>query len=253
MTNLKENDWTVINNILLEIYSMDDVKDIAAKFLKLIRVLVPYSQGYFIIFDEDQEIDVANSAFEGVSEEVKKQYIETFYDLDYVKYMFGFTKTVAFKDTDIMDDELREKTEFYQDFLRPWNIPYAGGILLVKEERSLGVLNLFRSEELGDLKEKDIRVLDILKDHLTNILYSTSQESSAVDGRKSVSVEEMERYNLSKREKEIMELLLEGYTNIEISEKLFISASTVKKHVYNIFTKMGINSRMQLMKMAGKR
>lgn len=252
MDNLKENDWNIINDILLEIYSMDDVKEIATKFLKLIKVLISYSQSYFLVFNENQEIDTVNSAFEGVSEENKNKYINYFYRVDYVKNMFGFSKTVVFKDTDIMEDELREKTEFYQGFLGPQNIPYGEGILLVKEGKILGVVNLFRSKELGDFKEKDIRILEVLKNHLTNILYSTSQESSATDGRKSVSIKDIEHYNLSKREKEIIDLMLQGDTNVEISEKLFISISTVKKHVYNIFTKMGINSRIQLMKMVEK-
>lgn len=34
MDNLRENDWNVINDILLEIYSMDNVKEIATKFFK---------------------------------------------------------------------------------------------------------------------------------------------------------------------------------------------------------------------------
>lgn len=70
------------------------------------------------------------------------------------------------------------------------------------------MLNLFRSKELGDFKEKDMRILEVFKNHLTNILYSTRQESSATDGRKTVSIKEMERYHLSKREKEIMDLML---------------------------------------------
>lgn len=252
MDNLRENDWNVINDILLEIYSMDNVKEIATKFLKLIRVLISYSQSYFIIFDEKQEIDTVNSAFEGVSEENKNKYINYFYQVDYVTHMFGFSKTVVFKDTDIMEDDLREKTEFYQGYLSPQNIPYGEGIFLVKEGKILGVLNLFRSKELGDFKEKDMHILEVFKNHLTNILYSTCQDSIATDGRKFVSIKDIERYNLSKREKEIMDLMLQGDTNVEISEKLFISISTVKKHVYNIFTKMGINSRMQLMKMVEK-
>ena len=151
-----------------------------------------------------------------------------------------------------MEDDLREKTEFYQGYLSPQNIPYGEGIFLVKEGKILGVLNLFRSKELGDFKEKDMHILEVFKNHLTNILYSTCQDSIATDGRKFVSIKDIERYNLSKREKEIMDLMLQGDTNVEISEKLFISISTVKKHVYNIFTKMGINSRMQLMKMVEK-
>ncbi|MGN0485082.1 MAG: LuxR C-terminal-related transcriptional regulator [Lachnospiraceae bacterium] len=251
MDSLKENDWNVVNDILLEIYSMDNINEIAVKFLQLIRALISYSQAYFIIFDEEQKIDIENSAFDGVSEENKSKYVNYFYDVDYVKHMFGFSKTLVFKDTDMMEDEIREKTEFYQGFLRPQNIPYGEGILLVKGE-ILGVLNIFRSKDLGDFKRKDIRILEVFKNHLTNILYSTRKESNAADGRKPVSIKDIEKYNLSNREKEIMDLMLQGDTNEEISEKLFIAISTVKKHVYNIFTKMGINSRIQLMKLVEK-
>ena len=252
MENLKENDWNVINDILLEIYSLDNVKKIADKFLRLIRVLISYSQAYFIIFDEAQEIDVVNSAFEGVSEENKNKYINYFYQVDYVKHMFGFSGTIVFKDTDMMEDDLREKTEFYKGFLAPKNIPYGEGILMVKEGKILGVLNLFRAKEFGDFREKDIRVLEVFKDHLTNILYSATQEIKTENEDNVVSIRDVEHYNLSKRELEIMNLMLEGYTNEEIGKRLFISVSTVKKHVYNVFTKMGINSRIQLMKMIEK-
>ena len=42
-------------------------------------------------------------------------------------------------------------------------------------------------------------------------------------------------------------LLIDGRTNAEISDKLSISVSTVKKHVYNIFNKTGVSSRSQLL------
>ncbi len=54
--------------------------------------------------------------------------------------------------------------------------------------------------------------------------------------------------NISKREKEIIALILEGKSNKEIEEKLFISAHTVKNHIYHIYQKLGINSRYQLIK-----
>lgn len=51
---------------------------------------------------------------------------------------------------------------------------------------------------------------------------------------------------LSKRELEIMLLIVQGKTNREIQEQLFVSYHTVKNHVYNIFQKMEVNSRYQL-------
>lgn len=248
MASISEHDWNMINNILLEIYSLDDIKDIAVNFLNLVRVLIPYSQAYFIIFDEKQEIDCEKSSFYNVTEENKNRYIHYFYNVDYIRYIYNFTRPITTKDTEIMPDHLREKTEFYQGFLLPQNIPYGGGILFAKENKLLGLLNLFRSKELGDITERETSILEIIKDHLNNILFSITLSSSANDGRKSLKADDLTRYNLSKRENEIVQLLIKGYTNNEISEHLCISTSTVKKHVYNIFTKIGVNSRMQLMK-----
>jgi DNA-binding CsgD family transcriptional regulator len=50
----------------------------------------------------------------------------------------------------------------------------------------------------------------------------------------------------SKREMEIADLIVAGKSNEEIEDELFISLATVKKHISNIFIKMDINSRSQL-------
>lgn len=49
------------------------------------------------------------------------------------------------------------------------------------------------------------------------------------------------------REKEILLLLAEGLTNKDISAKLCISEPTVKTHIQNIYKKLGVNNRVQLL------
>ncbi|MCP5107082.1 MAG: helix-turn-helix transcriptional regulator [bacterium] len=51
---------------------------------------------------------------------------------------------------------------------------------------------------------------------------------------------------ITKRETEILRLVLAGKSNNQIEDKLFISVNTVKNHVYNIFQKMNVKSRVQL-------
>lgn len=51
---------------------------------------------------------------------------------------------------------------------------------------------------------------------------------------------------LTKREQEILTLLAEGLKNQDIADKLFISAATVKKHVENIYNKLQLHSRVEL-------
>ena len=51
---------------------------------------------------------------------------------------------------------------------------------------------------------------------------------------------------LSPREAEVAELIRQGFTNKQIAARLYISLSTVKMTVSNIFEKTGIKSRAQL-------
>lgn len=62
----------------------------------------------------------------------------------------------------------------------------------------------------------------------------------------------LKTYGLTKRELEIAGLIAEGKSNGEIAEKLYISETTVKKHVSNIFEKTGISRREELLLLAHK-
>jgi DNA-binding NarL/FixJ family response regulator len=54
------------------------------------------------------------------------------------------------------------------------------------------------------------------------------------------------QHHITDREKEIIELLLKGYSNQQIGKALFISTRTVKNHIYSIYRKTNIQNRMQL-------
>ncbi len=51
---------------------------------------------------------------------------------------------------------------------------------------------------------------------------------------------------LTKRELDVTNLVAQGFTNREISEKLQISSHTVKNYLFRIFDKLGISSRVEL-------
>ncbi len=53
-------------------------------------------------------------------------------------------------------------------------------------------------------------------------------------------------HDLTRREREILERLLQGRSGKEMADELFISLSTVKNHTYNLYRKLGIGSRHQL-------
>lgn len=50
---------------------------------------------------------------------------------------------------------------------------------------------------------------------------------------------------LSNCELEVLKLIAEGRSNIEIATALYLSPSTIKTHVRDIFNKLGVNNRVQ--------
>lgn len=69
----------------------------------------------------------------------------------------------------------------------------------------------------------------------------------------SLSGEADDTSSLSAREKEILQLLAEGYSSKEIADKLVISPSTVYTHRSNLLSKLGLNTRHELVQYARKR
>lgn len=56
--------------------------------------------------------------------------------------------------------------------------------------------------------------------------------------------------DLTPREHEVLELLVEGLNNPEISERLYISIGTTRTHVSNIFSKLGVSNRAEAITLA---
>jgi DNA-binding CsgD family transcriptional regulator len=63
----------------------------------------------------------------------------------------------------------------------------------------------------------------------------------------SASIDDLfKQYGITKREQEIIRLICEGKSNKQIADELFISIATVKDHIYRIFQKTSVKSRIQL-------
>jgi DNA-binding NarL/FixJ family response regulator len=62
--------------------------------------------------------------------------------------------------------------------------------------------------------------------------------------------DERQPHELTRREVDVLSLLVDGLTQSEIAEKLFISPKTVGKHIEHILGKLGVHSRAQAVALA---
>ncbi len=56
--------------------------------------------------------------------------------------------------------------------------------------------------------------------------------------------------DLTNREREVLKLVVEGMNNPKIAKRLFISRSTARAHVSNIFSKLGVTNRSEAVALA---
>lgn len=245
---LRETEWMTINHVLLDIYMISSLDAMTKKVMKGLRLLIPYEKGYFLLFDEDGEILPDGLCCAGFDEAELHAYIHDSYKEDYLKYLYDFsTKAPIYQDTNVLMDNIRKFTPFYTNFLVPGDCPYGAGILLIRNSRIIGILELFRSRKLVDFEDRDVYVLNALKAHIENIVFNGIQMSRRQALAERCFQNMKTHFDLTDREDDILRLLSNGLSNKEICDRLVISTSTVKKHVYNIYNKTGVKSRTQLM------
>jgi two-component system, NarL family, nitrate/nitrite response regulator NarL len=107
----------------------------------------------------------------------------------------------------------------------------------------LGARGVVLKQSASDLLLKSIR-----KVYDGEIWLDNRMTAEVIDAFKksSESGQRREKPLLSEREKEIVQLVAQGFRNREIGEKLFISEQTVKNHLHNIFDKLGVSDRLEL-------
>ena len=82
----------------------------------------------------------------------------------------------------------------------------------------------------------------VLPRSLTGSLFSQIIEKVAGEGKVSL----IESVRMTKREREVIELIAEGLSNKEIAQQLNIATYTVKSHVHNILDKLALHTRLQV-------
>lgn len=110
------------------------------------------------------------------------------------------------------------------------------GVSLAREQ---GSFQLFLNE--GELMEGMLKRLTEVRDTKTTNTIFMEGLFCCFEGQRKTRQESGEI--LSRREMDILNLVAQGVGNEEIADKLFVSKNTVKTHLLNIYTKLGVHSR----------
>jgi DNA-binding CsgD family transcriptional regulator len=124
--------------------------------------------------------------------------------------------------------ELRN-TAFYAEYLTYHSVPkYCVVVPLPTEQGRTRQVMFCRSNR--DFSERDRLVLQLLRPHLHEVYLDAERRRRGIP-------------HLSRREREVLQLAAQGFSNADIARILFVSPATVAKHMEHIFDRTGVRTR----------
>ena len=135
-------------------------------------------------------------------------------------------------------------------------LPYVRSVVLLDSSKAETVLQSFRSGARGLIgRHESVHTLcKCIRCVYDGQIWANSQQMSlAVEALASLpNVRAVDAHGLSilsKRELEVVSGVAQGLTNREIAQRLSLSQHTIKNHLFCIFDKLGVSSRIELLLM----
>ncbi|MGD1007918.1 MAG: response regulator transcription factor [Ignavibacteriaceae bacterium] len=83
----------------------------------------------------------------------------------------------------------------------------------------------------------------VLPPNLTGSLFSQIVDKAVIESSPSKIIESVK---MTKRERQVIDLVADGLTNKEVAQRLHLSTYTVKSHIHNILEKLALHTRVQI-------
>jgi DNA-binding CsgD family transcriptional regulator len=139
----------------------------------------------------------------------------------------------AYMLSDFMSRPELHRLDYYHHVLRPFGIEHQMRLFLAAPPGVARVFYFNRRSNDGDFTDRDRNVLAVLRPFLVAM-----HERFARDPWTPI---EMDR--LTPREEEVLQWVALGKTNDEIASLLVVSTHTVRKHLENVYAKLGVHTR----------
>ncbi|MDD5944489.1 MAG: helix-turn-helix transcriptional regulator [Clostridia bacterium] len=241
MKTLETNDWVLLNNIIFKIYSDEEPEKMRRAFLENIKPVLNFDSADFYVpaFDNEPSSVICYNC-DGDTIDLYEKY------RDENGIMYG-SRAMVYRDTDMIKQD-RTEMLYYRDIYNKEGWDYSLHMTFGRNGDFLGAATFYRYKGKEDFDSNDIFVLDMLREHLSLRLQKDRDYEVNVHDKMTVA-EASEKYGLTKQEHMVLGLLMDGTENTVICEKLSISINTLKKHILNIYRKLGIKNRVQMFKM----
>jgi DNA-binding CsgD family transcriptional regulator len=131
---------------------------------------------------------------------------------------------------------LREwrRSPIYNEVDRPMGVEHVMRLWIDPAAPGDARLEFDRGDRDDDFDEHDVAILELLRPHVRQLWHRAASRREVTSSC---------AHALSPREREVVALVAQGLTNREIAHVLWISTGTVRKHLDNVYDKLGVRTR----------
>lgn len=253
MAYLEENEWMILNEIGYNVSSIYDINALYKNIFDWLGLLISYDCGSFALVRKEKEHYNTHFELEIVeTRNIPERYIKVWQNevkrSNTTNSIIFSAREKAYRVSDFIADSKMVTNSIYKAFYEPQELFYSMGICIVFDEEPIALLQMYRRKEEHDFEERDLFILNQLQKHLAYRMSYEFRKGNLKYFYAGAYQEELsKKYDLTEKERKVFDYAVEGLTNLEIAEKMNVSIHTVKKHFYNLYTKMNVNNRIQLL------
>lgn len=240
----------MINDLIYEIHLWKNVSDIDTSFFQRLKMIVPFEYASLFLHDEtaDNPFSLGNPiCFPDSFQEAELQYTQFASEDDLLWILHG-KESQLIRESAVLDEKHRLNSPLYRKCYRKYNIYDSLQCTIVFHQKFLGVLTLFRTRPNGTFVSDDMFYLRAITMHLNPILHRIIFEKTSANSNELSGLAQLSEYHLTAKETEILKCLLDFQDNEEIAEILHIKETTLNKHLQNLFRKLEVRSRWELLR-----
>lgn len=248
---INRNIFHIINNIVYELYRCRTYEELQEQFLPMLKLLVPYSYASIMrrAKNETPVRLVDPICVPDYFEEAEKNYMR-YADSDFTGWLNCCRESTIFRESDLVGEQQRLRSPIYQKCYQKFDVFDSLNYGIVHNGSPLGCLSIFRRREDGPFTSEEMFYITSVGQHLNQHMAVLLEHLFTRDFTGGYDFSTLEkRYRLTGKELQLLQLLTRFYENREIAETMNIRESTLQKHFQNLFRKVGVSSRWELIRL----
>lgn len=233
------------SDLILDIYNLP-MEDLLVSCCHRLREILPFDRSFTNLNDQSNKFkSFFNCQSEDTDDDTLSLYASYYHTIDFLSWCYNQREPMTFRATDLVYPEVIEESRIHKEWQSRMGVFYTVTACIASNDILYGTISLMRSKEHGDFTDEEVNVLDEINRHLCNrfrLAYPHGVNRFMMDASTDPIAA---KFSLSPREWEVTCLLMHGLSRAEIAEKLCISTNTLKRHVANIYRKVGVSNARQ--------